>query len=95
MKASKCQLIVKDEKLGEAQKIFANTGITIKAGARVRGSVIGTESECKKFLEFQQNGQIKQKSLKPPLKTFLPAILKELKKSFHFLPGQRLTLWKT
>ena len=59
VKASKCQLIVKDEKLGEAQKIFANTGITIKAGARVLGSVIGTESECKKFLEFQQNEQIK------------------------------------
>ena len=59
VKASKCQLIVKDEKHGEAQKIFANTGITIKAGARVLGSVIGTESECKKFLEFQQNEQIK------------------------------------
>ena len=59
VKASKCQLIVKDEKLGEAQKIFANTGITIKAGARVLDSVIGTESEYKKFLEFQQSGQIK------------------------------------
>ena len=59
VKTSKCQLIVKDEKLGKAQKIFANTGITIKAGARVLGSVIGTESECKKFLEFQQNEQIK------------------------------------
>ena len=59
VKASKCQLIVEDEKLGEAQQIFANTGITIKAGARVLGSVIGTESECKKFLEFQQNEQIK------------------------------------
>ena len=56
VKASKCQLIVKDETLGEAQKIFANTGITMKAGT---GSVIGTESECKKFLEFQQNEQIK------------------------------------
>ena len=60
VKASECQLIFKDEKLGEAQKIFANTGITIKAGARVLGSVIGTESECKKFLEFQQNEQIKE-----------------------------------
>ena len=59
MKAFKCQLLVKDEKLGEAQKIFANRGITIKAGARVLGSVIGTEFECKKFLEFQQNEQIK------------------------------------
>ena len=59
MKASKSQLIVKDEKLGEDQKIFANTGITIKAGARVLDSVIGTESECEKLLEFQQNEQIK------------------------------------
>ena len=42
---SKCQLIVKDEKLGEAEKIFKNTGITIKAGAQLVGSVIGTESE--------------------------------------------------
>ena len=59
MKASKRQLIVKDEKLGEAQKIFENTGITMKVGARVLGSVIGTESEGKKFHEFQQNEQIK------------------------------------
>ena len=59
VKASKCQLIVKDEKLGEAQKIFANTGITIKAGARVLGSVTGTKSECKNVLEFQQTEQIK------------------------------------
>ena len=59
VKASKCQLIVKDEKLGEVQKIFANTGITIKTGARVVGSVIGTESECKKFPEFQQSEKIK------------------------------------
>ena len=59
VKASKCQLIIKDEKLGDAQKIFANTGIIIKAGARVLGSVIETESECKNFLEFQQNEQIK------------------------------------
>ena len=59
VKASKCQLIVKDEKIGEAEKIFENTGITIKAGAPVLGSVMGRESECKKFLEFQQNEQIK------------------------------------
>ena len=30
VEASKCQLIVKDEKLGEAEKIFENTGNTIK-----------------------------------------------------------------
>ena len=58
VKASKCQLIVKDEKLSEAEKIFENAGITIKAGARVLGLAIGTKSECKKFLEFQQNEQI-------------------------------------
>ena len=43
VKASKCQLIVKDEKIYEAEKIFENTGITVKAGARVIGSVIETE----------------------------------------------------
>ena len=41
---SKCQLIDKDKKLGEADKIFENTGNNIKAGARVLGAVIGTES---------------------------------------------------
>ena len=59
VKASKCQLIVKDEKLGEAQKIFANTGINIKAGARVLGSVIGTEFESKKFLDFNRMSKSK------------------------------------
>ena len=46
VKASKCQLIVKDEKLVEAEKTFENTGITVKAGARVLCSVIEAESEC-------------------------------------------------
>ena len=32
-----------NEKLGDAEKIFENTGITIKAGARVLGSVKGTK----------------------------------------------------
>ena len=100
VKASKCQLIAKDEKLGEGEKVFKNRGITIKAGDRVLGSVIGTESECKKFLEFQQTEQIKilkklTKLLKPSSKKFMPAILKEFQKIFHFLPGQRLTLSKT
>ena len=49
---------MKNEKLGEAQKFFVKTGITIKA-VRVLDSVIGIESECIKFLEFQQNEQIK------------------------------------
>ena len=59
VKASKCQLIVKDENLGEAQKIFANTAITIKAGARVLGSVIGTESECKSSSNFNRKSKSK------------------------------------
>ena len=33
--------------------------MTMKAGARVLRSAIGTESECKKFFEFQQNEQVK------------------------------------
>ena len=59
VKASICQLIFKDEKFGEVEEIFENTEITINACARELASVIGTESECKKFLEFQQNKQIK------------------------------------
>ena len=39
VKAFKCQLIVKDEKLGEAQNIFAKTRITKKAVARVLGQL--------------------------------------------------------
>ena len=39
VKASKCQLIVRDEKLGEAEKIFKNTG---------------TESECKSSSNFNR-----------------------------------------
>ena len=70
----------------------------MKAGARVLGSVIGTESECKKFLKFQQNEHIKiLKKQTKIAKTLpqMPDILKDFKKSFLFLPGQRLTLWKT
>ena len=29
-----------------------------------------------------------------PPKTFIPVILKEFKKNFHFIPGQRPILWK-
>ena len=39
VKASKCQLIVKDEKLGDAKTSFEKLGMTIKAGAGVLGSV--------------------------------------------------------
>ena len=35
VKAFKCQLIARNEKLRDAEKIFAKTGITIKAGARL------------------------------------------------------------
>ena len=53
VKASKCQLIVKDEKYNEAVKVFKNTEIEKKRGARVLGSVIASETECKTFLETQ------------------------------------------
>ena len=43
VKASECQLNVKDKNIDEAERIFENTNITVKAGARVLGSVIGTE----------------------------------------------------
>ena len=53
VKESKCQLIVKDEKYNEAIKRFKKTEIEMKKGARVLGSVIGSEAECKTFLETQ------------------------------------------
>ena len=91
VKASKSRIIVKDEKLGEAEKIFKITGITIKEGTREFVSIIGTEAESKKILEFQQNEQIK--------------ILKKLPNIAKNLPPKRLcplyqrssrkTLWKT
>ena len=51
VKASKCQLIVKDEKYNEAIKKFKNNEIEMKKGVRVLGSVIGPETETKTFLE--------------------------------------------
>ena len=100
VKASNCQLIVKDEKLGEAQKIFANTGITIKAGARVLGSVIGTESECKISLEFQQNEQIKvlkklTKIAKTSHQNVYACYTKGVQEKLSFLARTTKTLWKT
>ena len=100
VKASKCQLIVKDEKLGEAQKIFANTGITIKAGARVLGSVIGTESECRTFLEFQQNEQIKvlkklTKIAKTSPQNIYACYTKGVQEKLSFLARTTPKLWKT
>ena len=44
VKASKCQLNVKDEKYNEAIKVFKNIEIEMKKGARVLGSVIGSET---------------------------------------------------
>ena len=51
VKASKCQLIVNDEKYNEAIKVFKTTEIKMKKRARVLGFVIGSETECKTFLE--------------------------------------------
>ena len=48
---SKFQLIVIDEKYNEALNLFKITEIESKKGARVLGSVIGSETECKTFLE--------------------------------------------
>ena len=53
VKASKCQLIVRDGKYNEAIKVFKNTEFETKKGARVLESVKGSEYECKTFLETQ------------------------------------------
>ena len=53
MKTSRSQLIVKDEKYNEAIKRFKKTETETKKGARVLGSVIGSETEWKTFLETQ------------------------------------------
>ena len=53
VKASKCQLIVKDEKYNEAIKVLKNIEIEMKKGSRVLGSVIGSETEGTIFLETQ------------------------------------------
>ena len=52
-KASKFQLIVKDEKYNEAIKVFKNNAIEMKKEAKVFGSVIGSETKCNTFLETQ------------------------------------------
>ena len=44
VKATKCQLIVKDEKYNKAIKVFKNTEIGMKKRARVLGAVIGSET---------------------------------------------------
>ena len=51
VETSKSQLILKDGNYNEALKVFKNTGIKMKKGARVLGSVIESETECKTFLE--------------------------------------------
>ena len=60
VKASKCQLIVKDEKYNEAIKLFKNIKIEMKKGARV----LGSENECKTFLEtqFEEHNKILKKN---------------------------------
>ena len=49
--AWKRQLFANDEKYNEATKVFKNTEIEMQKGARVLGSVIGSETECKTSLE--------------------------------------------
>ena len=53
VKASKNQLIVKDEKYNEALKIFKNTENEMKKKDNLLDSVIGSETENKTFLETQ------------------------------------------
>ena len=49
----KSQLIVNDQKYNEAIKVFKNTEVEMKKGARVLDSVIGSKTERKSFLETQ------------------------------------------
>ena len=51
VKASKCQLFVKDEKYNESLKLFKNTEIKKKKDGRVLCSAIESETEGKIFLE--------------------------------------------
>ena len=51
--APKCQLIVKPHTIEKAKHIFNNTNVQIVDGARVLGSVIGSEAACQKFVQEQ------------------------------------------
>ena len=53
VKASKCQYIVKENCRESAIKIFEGTNITMVDGFRVLGSVMGTASACKKYIESE------------------------------------------
>ena len=51
--ASKCQLIVQENRRDGAIKVFRGTNITTVDGFRVLGSVIGTLSACDKYMESE------------------------------------------
>ena len=60
--APKCQLIVKPHTIEKAKRIFNKTNVQIVDGARVLGSIIGSEAACQKFIQEQSETQ--QKLLK-------------------------------
>ena len=87
VKASKCQLTVKFEKNNEAIKLFKNTEIEKKKGARVLSSVIGSETKSKTFLETQEHNKILKKlgrSRKHHHKTCTPVTPNGYKKNCRF-----------
>ena len=51
VKPSRCQIIVKENRLDSAIKLFEGTNITMVDSLRVFGSVIGTQSACDKYME--------------------------------------------
>ena len=57
----KCQLIVEEKKYNEAVKVFKNTKIEMKKGARLLVSVLKSEAECKTQLE-EHNKMMKKLS---------------------------------
>ena len=50
-KPSKCKLIVKNGLEEKAKKVFKGLNVEIVGGSRVLGSVIGSEEDCKQYLE--------------------------------------------
>ena len=57
--APKCQLIVKPLTQQKAESIFAGTNVQILNGARVLGSVIGSDEDMQKFLKNKTNDYTK------------------------------------
>ena len=92
VKATKCQLILKDEKYNEAIKIFKNTEIEMKKGVRVLDSVIEFETECETFLETQSEELNKipkklGKIAKPSPQNVYSCYTKGLQEKLSFLAG--------